>query len=46
MWIRKQATYDGVWTVFIGDGLCISDLTGSDADALVAAFTRLAGATA
>lgn len=45
MRICKQSTYDGIWTVFIGDGLCISDLTGPDADALVAAFARLGGAT-
>ena len=42
--IRKQATYDGVWTVFIGDGLCISELTETDADALIEAFSRIAAA--
>ncbi|WP_375457362.1 hypothetical protein [uncultured Methylobacterium sp.] len=43
MRIRKQATYDGVWTVFIGDGLCISALNETDADALMDAFSRIAG---
>ncbi|MDP4005513.1 hypothetical protein [Methylobacterium sp. NEAU K] len=41
MRIRKEATYDGVWTVFVGEGLCFSDLTEPAADALVAAFARL-----
>jgi hypothetical protein len=41
MEIRKEATSDGVWTVFVGAGLCFSDLNGPEADALVAAFTRL-----
>ncbi|WP_160320615.1 hypothetical protein [Methylobacterium sp. ARG-1] len=40
MRIRKEATYDGVWTVFVGEGLCFSDLSGPAADALVAAFAR------
>ena len=40
MQIRKEATYDGVWTVFVGEGLCFSDLSGPAADALVAAFAR------
>lgn len=40
MRIRKEATYDGVWTVFIGEGLCFSDLSGPAAEALVAAFAR------
>lgn len=40
MRILKEATYDGVWTVFVGEGLCFSDLSGPAADALVAAFAR------
>ena len=42
MQIRKEATYDGVWTVFVGAHLCFSDLSEPDADALMAAFSRLA----
>lgn len=42
MRIRKEATYDGVWTVFVGDHLCFSDLSEPAADALVTAFARLA----
>jgi hypothetical protein len=41
MQIHKEATYDGVWTVFVEGSLCISDLTGPEADALVEAFARL-----
>jgi hypothetical protein len=41
MLIRKQATYDGIWTVFVGDHLCFSDLTEAEADALVKAFDSL-----
>ncbi|MHB2207716.1 hypothetical protein [Methylobacterium sp. CM6257] len=42
MEVRKAAITDGVWTVFVGSGLCFSDLSEPDADALVAAFARLA----
>jgi hypothetical protein len=42
MQIRKEATYDGVWTVFVGPHLCFSDLDEREADALIAAFARLA----
>jgi hypothetical protein len=42
MLIRKEATYDGVWTVFVGPSLCISDLSAEEAEALFAAFARLA----
>ena len=38
MRIRKVATYDGVWTLFVGEHLCISDLSEAQADALAAAF--------
>ncbi|MGU3540441.1 hypothetical protein [Methylobacterium sp. A54F] len=41
MLIRKEATFDGVWTVFVGSSLCISDLTGPEADALVEAFSQV-----
>ncbi len=41
MQIHKEATYDGVWTVFVDDTLCISDLTGPEAEALVEVFARL-----
>lgn len=41
MRIRKVATYDGVWTLFVGDHLCISDLSEAQADALAAAFASL-----
>jgi hypothetical protein len=41
MQIHKEATYDGVWTVFVEGSLCISDLTGPKADALVEDFVRL-----
>ena len=41
MQIRKEATYDGVWTVFVGDHLCFSDLTETEADALASAFGSL-----
>jgi hypothetical protein len=46
MRIRKEATYDGVWTVFVGEGLCFSDLSGPAADALAAAFVRFTEAGA
>ncbi|MGY2047089.1 hypothetical protein [Methylobacterium sp. JK268] len=42
--IRKQSTYDGRCSVFVGAALVISDLTEPEADALVAAFRRLAAA--
>ena len=38
MRIRKEATYDGVWTLFVGEHLCISDLSEAEADALAMAF--------
>lgn len=38
MRIRKEATYDGVWTLFVGEHLCISDLSEAEADALATAF--------
>lgn len=41
MRMRKETTYDGVWTVFVDDGLCFSDLSEPAADALMAAFARL-----
>lgn len=41
MQIRKEATYDGVWTVFVGSHLCFSDLSEPEADALAAVFERL-----
>lgn len=41
MRIRKQATFDGVWTLFVGDHLCISDLSEAEADALAAAFASI-----
>jgi hypothetical protein len=41
MQIHKEATYDGVWTAFVEGSLCVGDLTGLQADALVEAFTRL-----
>lgn len=46
MRIRKEATYDGVWTVFVGAHLCFSDLSERDADALIAAFARLSAGPA
>jgi hypothetical protein len=42
MKIRKEATYDGVWTVFVGRSLCISDLSADEAEALIEAFSRIA----
>lgn len=42
MQIRKEATYDGVWTVFVGEHLCFSDLTEGEAEALVLAFSSRA----
>ncbi len=41
MRIRKQATFDGVWTLYVGDCLCISDLSEAEADALAAAFASI-----
>lgn len=41
MQIRKEATYDGVWTLFVGEHLCFSDLSEAEADALIAAFFSL-----
>ncbi len=42
MRIRKEATYDGVWTVFVGDHLCFSDLTEAEAEAVASAFGAIA----
>jgi hypothetical protein len=44
MQIRKEATYDGIWTVFVGEHLCFSDLSEAEADALATAFASLAKA--
>ena len=41
MRIRTQVTFDGVWTVFVDEDLCISDLERPAAEALVAALRRL-----
>lgn len=41
MRIRTQVTLDGVWTVFVDEDLCISDLSEPAAQALVAALGRL-----
>lgn len=43
MRIRTQVTFDGLWTVFVDDDLCISDLTQTTAEALVAALGRVRG---
>ena len=45
MQIRTQATFDGLWTVFVDNGLCISDLSQAAAEALVAALGRIDGVT-
>ena len=41
MQIRKEATFDGVWTVFVGEHLCFSDLSAAEAESLAAAFAFL-----
>ena len=41
MQIRTQATFDGLWTVFVDKGLCFSDLSQAAAEALVAALGRI-----
>jgi|GEM_PF-2710029 len=46
MRIHKEGTFDGVWTVFVGPCLCFSDLSETEADALMAAFARLAAGRA
>ena len=43
MRIRTQVTFDGIWTVFVDEDLCISDLSAPEAEALVAALGRLEG---
>ena len=42
MQIRKEATSDGIWTVFVGAHLCFSDLSEAEAEALATAFASLA----
>lgn len=42
MQIRTETTYDGVWTVFVGQHLCFSDLSESEALSLASAFRSLA----
>lgn len=41
MRIRTQVTFDGIWTVFVDEDLCISDLSEPVAQALVVALGRL-----
>ncbi|GJE28111.1 hypothetical protein [Methylobacterium organophilum] len=41
MRIRTQVTSDGIWTVFVDEDLCISGLTGPEAEAFLAAFNRV-----
>lgn len=41
MQIRTQVTFDGVWTVFVDEDLCISNLSAPEAEALVVALGRI-----
>lgn len=39
--IRKEQSYDGCWTVFIGTQVVISDLNDAQAEALVLSYRRV-----
>ncbi|WP_207767920.1 hypothetical protein, partial [Methylobacterium frigidaeris] len=39
--IRKEQSYDGRWTVFIGTQVVISDLNDAQAEALVLSYRRV-----
>ncbi|WP_257791924.1 hypothetical protein [Methylobacterium durans] len=41
--IRKQKTYDGCCTLYIGQQVIISDIDEAEADALTASFSRREG---
>ncbi len=40
--VRKEKTYDGRWTVFIGGQVVITDLDERGAEGLVASYQRIA----
>ncbi|BAQ44421.1 hypothetical protein [Methylobacterium aquaticum] len=42
--VRKEKTYDGRWTVFIGSQVVVTDLTGLDAEALVSSYKKVIAA--
>ncbi|WP_157080713.1 hypothetical protein [Methylobacterium variabile] len=39
--IRKEQSYDGLWTVFIGDQVVVSDLSQAQAEALITSYERV-----
>ena len=42
--IRKQTSEDGRCTLVIGDSVILADLSEADADAIIAAYGRIAAA--
>lgn len=40
--VRKEKTYDGRWTVFIGSQVVVADLDEQGAEALVSAYQKVA----
>lgn len=41
--IRKQSSFDGRCTVFVGEAVIFTDLTEAQADAIILAYRRLLG---
>lgn len=39
--IRREQTYDGRWTVFIGTQIVVSDLNDAQAEALLSSYRRV-----
>ena len=39
--IRKQSSYDGRCTLFIGEGVVLTDLSEAQADAIIDAYRRV-----
>ena len=42
--IRKQTSDDGLCTLIIGDSVFLTDLSEADADAIIAAYSRITAA--
>lgn len=39
--IRKEQSYDGRWTVFIGTQVVVSDLSDEQVEALISSYQRV-----
>ncbi len=39
--IRKEQSYDGRWTVFIGTQVVVSDLSDAQVEALISSYQRV-----